>query len=164
MEEKELQNIAQVIHNMIYNKNIATYEKLNREDLVLNSFEISVLDIVMAIYNNEDLNNINGINIKNFIQSDLNKFLTFVAFIREYSIESYISVIRNAEEDQIDIFPFWIPKILECFTYEEGIAIKKEFLKKITHFSGIDELENKNIDDFYFSEMENLHNTLEKIR
>ncbi len=158
MVDIETRRIAEVIYNKIYNGNIFTYEQcaLNGEtyhDKILNAHIISMLDIERAIDYSEDLNQIYDIEISKYLPTNLNEFLTRVTFIREYGIDSYITEIENGA---IGMIPYWLPLIIECFTYEEGLKLKKAFVKRMVGFIDTDFMSSLHIDNLFFDELNKL--------
>lgn len=167
MDNNQINEIARVIHNKIYNTNIFLCEKLalkeeSNPNPILNFQDISVLDIKRAIEYGEDLNQINGLNIKDYICMDLNVFLSHVIKIRENDIKSYAEIIKNASDEDIELFPHWIPTILDYFTYEESLELKRTFVKRMINYSDIDLIANDHIENIFFDILKGLDNIQEE--
>lgn len=163
MNKGEINRLAQVIHNKIYNENIRFYEQLADEgqkyygkDLFL--VEVSIADIEIAIACNEDLNQINSLAREQYLNIDLNAFLSRVLAIREYTIPSYREVMAN---NPLDLIAFWLEPIMECFTEKEKMYLKKAFLKRIVDFETIDLSDNDFIDDLFFVHFNELKKEIE---
>ncbi len=132
-QKNEKQLLTHIVYNKIYNENIKTYEQLAYEgkeylDRVLETNAILETDIEKAIEANSDLNRLNNLDMKKYTQTDLNGFLKQVLLVRQYEIKDY--VFRILKDDQ-NLFLDWIPFVLDCLTYKEGIEIKKAFLRKL---------------------------------
>lgn len=163
MNKGEINRLAQVIHNKIYNENIRFCEQLAYEgqeyyDKVLFFEEVSIADIEMAITCKEDLNQMNGLARAQYLNIDLNAFLSRVIAIREYTIYSYGKVIAN---NPSDLIAFWLEPIMECFTEKEKMYLKKAFLKRITNFENIDFMDDDFVDDLFFVHFNKLKKEIE---
>lgn len=164
VDKEELRKIAQVIHTKIYNENIKNYEMLAFEgkkyhDKVLFEKEVSIADIEMAITCRQDLNQMNGLAKTQYLNIDLNAFLSRVMAIREYTIQSYKKIIANTP---LDLIAFWLEPIMECFTEKEKMYLKKAFLKRITNFENIDFSDDNLIDDMFFIHFNELKKEIEE--
>lgn len=115
-------NIYQIIYNKIYNENIFFYEDMalsgnDYKEFVLEEGKINEDDIKNAILQNQDLNSINGINLKNYIQTDLNIFYKQLIDIREKGLDFYIDFFKKEDiESIVDM----IPNIIDYFTIDES--------------------------------------------
>lgn len=154
MDNQETNTIAQVIYNKIYNENIKVYEQAAYEQegndfykKILPTNAITILDIKKAIEDREDLNQINGLDMKNYVNMDLGSFFSKVTIIRGIDTLTYERFIM---ESSIDSMALWLRHILECFTEEEQIGIKKNFLKRILNFDVTDLMTNERIDNFFW--------------
>lgn len=163
MNKGEINKLAQVIHNKIYNENIRLCEQLAYEgqkyyDKVLFEKEVSIADIEMAITCSEDLNQMNGLARTQYLNIDLNAFLSRVIAIREYTMQSYGKVMAN---NPLDLIVFWLEPIMECFTEKEKMYLKKTFLKRITNFENIYFMDDDFVDDLFFVHFNELKKIIE---
>ncbi len=137
METVELKKVAQIIYNKIQNENIKFYEKAayglgeyegnNYVGRELLAFEISLLDIEKSIKFQEDLNFLNGIDMKRYLDVDLNDYLMKVLFMRQNKMSAYMEVVETAS---MEMLPFLLVDALEYFTFEESLQLQTAFLKK----------------------------------
>lgn len=155
MENVELKKTAEVIRNKIYNENIMVNEQLalecgqHKEKLLeANEQNISISDIEAVMQENKNLNWICGIDITKYINTDLNIFLSWLKKIRNMGLDT---IINHTKTFDIFYVALWVNNILEAFTYEEGLEIKKAFLKRILNSIEIDNLEPKEIDGFFYA-------------
>ncbi len=151
--DAELKKIAQVLHNKIYNENSRFYEQLaylEQEYIshVLLENDVSLHNIVMSIQLREDLNSINGLDMKNYLDIDLNAFLMKVIAIRKFERQSYAEMI---EKQSLDLFMGWLEPVLDCFTEEESIPIKRAFIKRLLNYSDIDSMDIASINNLFFT-------------
>lgn len=151
MKKDKVKEIAQVLRNKIYNENIRFYEQLAYEgqkyDGHVLTKDIAISDIEKAITNKEDLNKINGLPMNEYINIDLNAFLTRVVIIREHTAQSYAEVIAiNPVE-----FSICFEAIMECFTEKEKNYMKRIFLKRMLNFENIVFMEDNFVDDLFYS-------------
>lgn len=164
---EEIKKIAKVLYNKIRNENIKYVEELayhNQEyrSHVLEEYAISTLDIEKAIENKEDLNQIYTYSLQNYINVDLNAFFSFVTMVRSMGLNSFVDDILKKSNFDMEMQFSWIPNVLECFTYEEGLQIKRAFLTVMTNFTDIFSLSNETIDQFYSTIMSSLEESAKK--
>lgn len=132
--EEELKKVAQVVYNKIQNENIKYYEKAayelgeyegnNYAGRELLPFVISTFDIERAILYREDLNFINGIDMKQYVEIDLNEYLSKVLLMLENKMASYAKIIENASMEELSYLE------MEYFTFEESLQLQEEFSRK----------------------------------
>lgn len=156
MDREELNKIAKVLYNKIYNENIKVYTELAKEgqeyySYALEENRITIPMIEHAIMYNEDLNQLNDAPMQNYITTDLNAFFTKILVIREINLEYYVSVILECD---IDAFIFVIKDILECFTEEESMPIKKAFLKRMLNGYDVEAINEENINSLFWPLLE----------
>ncbi len=167
MEEEK---VAEIIYNKIRNENIKYVEELVYQNpqyletkeymsYVLSDYDICVLDILKAIQNNEDLNQIYTYSLNHYLKTDINAFLSYVLMVREIGLKAITDYILHSKSGE-DFS--WISVVLECFTYEEGLEIKKAFLKVMTNFIDLSSLHNSIIDHFFNTIMASLEENEKK--
>lgn len=164
-KKEEIKKLAQILHREIYNANIRVYEKAAYEGIeyyskILNEIDYSVLDIERAIFYGEDLNHLNDQEMEEYINIDLNKFLKRIVYIRENGVQYYIHVI---ETEDIEVYVFGLEQILECFTDEEGLLIKKAFLKRMLNFCDIEQMEMSVINNLFFMILNEIKNQQDNV-
>lgn len=144
--------ILTVIHNKIYNDNIFLYQELALNDMdfadkILSESAITLNDIKKVVEENKDLNKIKGIDLKNYIKTDLNAFYSRLLDIRKMSLEEYIRIIIKSDIDySINLFDY----ILDYFTYEEGLKLKEAFLERTICSKALNFLSLERKDDLFF--------------
>lgn len=152
MNKEEINKLAQVIHNKIYNENTKFYEQLAYDGKEYSSHvlteNITILDIEKAITTPIDLNKINGLNMQNYIDFDLNNFLTRAIAIRSFNIQSYVEITKN---QPIDMLVFWFGQVMECFTDKECLLIKKAFLKRVLNYVDVNAMDEDKINSLFLS-------------
>lgn len=131
MDKVEIKKIANIL-----------YTKINKE-LKDQKIDLIPLDIEKAIFYHEDLNQI--LNIP--ISFDFNDFYHYICIVRIIGLKNYSKYIL--ETTDVDVLIKWLPQVLECFTYIEGLELKRAFLKVMTNFTDLNVLENQEIDRFF---------------
>lgn len=153
MEKQELGAIAQVMHRKIYSENIRIYTQLAYEGQeyyshALEEKRITISDIEQAITFHEDLNQIHDLSIQNYLTTDLNAFLLKILAVRENTVQSYTDIITK---EPTDLFICGLESILECFTEEESLPIKKAFLKRTLNGYDVEAMEQDAIDCLFWN-------------
>ncbi len=165
---EEIKKIAEVLYNKMRNENIKYVEELAHLNLeyqshVLEEYAISKLDIEKAIENKEDLNQIYTYSLQNYINVDMNAFFSYVSMVRNnIGLNAFVDDILKTSTLDMERNFSWIPNVLECFTYEEGLNIKRAFLIVMTNFTDIVSLNNSTIDQLYCTIMNSLEESAKK--
>lgn len=153
MKEFEINVIAKIMERKIINANIAICEYIAYQNLpcidrkfTMEQSEHLYEEIKEAIQNQQNLNFLGGKNMMEYTLVDLNDYYKEIVKARQHPVDSWIEMLSFANID-IHLYRF-IKLFLDTHTYEENIAMEREFLYKIGYLNK-DSLANDEI-EYYF--------------
>lgn len=155
MQERELDNLTEIIARRIYNENIIFYENAIYQGTYIDDFVLTINydELKKAIKCDKDLTSFGMKNGISCIKTNLNDYLYKVKKFRESNIKSWIEMMDFANVD-IHLYNY-IRLFLETHTERENFYIKQAFLKKI-NYPITYEVEYEELDDIFYTQYSSL--------